>query len=158
MLLVTVIQYYNQTNCINCPFRKWNFYIYWNWWEWKNRRINKHWYNECVYFINFILFLLFSSTFWWCWRYGANMNPKDAGELPIIAILDKLVESPQPQLHVELCLKILLKTVPSIEMPYKVCFVCSKFNTIKHTLCVCIDHWNLFHHYHFISPEWSECK
>lgn len=54
-------------------------------------------------------------------RYGANANPKDAGELPIIAMLDKLVETPQPQLNVELCLRLLLKTVPSIEMPYKVC-------------------------------------
>lgn len=52
--------------------------------------------------------------------YGANWNPKDGGSLPIIAMLDKLVESPYAQLHVESCLKILLKTVPSIEMAYKV--------------------------------------
>ncbi|XP_031631676.1 uncharacterized protein LOC116345971 isoform X2 [Contarinia nasturtii] len=52
-------------------------------------------------------------------RYGANSNPKDGGMMPIIAILDKLVEAPSTQIHVETCLKILLKTVPAIEMPYK---------------------------------------
>lgn len=53
-------------------------------------------------------------------RYGASAHPKDGGMMPIIAILDKLIESTYGQLHVEICLKILLKTVPSIEMPYKV--------------------------------------
>ncbi|XP_055324775.1 uncharacterized protein LOC129579131 [Sitodiplosis mosellana] len=53
-------------------------------------------------------------------RYGANVNPKDGGMMPIVAILDKLVGSPEcTQIHVETCLKILLKTVPTIEMPYK---------------------------------------
>lgn len=66
--------------------------------------------NRVLNFVNFILKL----------SYGANWNPKDGGSLPIIAILDKLVESPYTQLHVESCLKILLKTVPSIEMAYKV--------------------------------------
>lgn len=53
-------------------------------------------------------------------RYGANANPTDGGSLPIIALLDKLLDDPYNQIHVEICLKILLKTVPAIEMPYKV--------------------------------------
>lgn len=53
-------------------------------------------------------------------RYGANSNPADGGSLPIIALLDKLLDSPDRQIQVELCLKILLKTVPFIEIPYKV--------------------------------------
>lgn len=54
-------------------------------------------------------------------RYGANVNPKDGGMMPIIAILDKLIDSPEcTQIHVAACLKILLKTVAIIEMPYKV--------------------------------------
>lgn len=52
--------------------------------------------------------------------YGANTNPTDGGSLPIIALLDKLLDDPYNQIHVEICLKILLKTVPAIEMPYKV--------------------------------------
>lgn len=56
-------------------------------------------------------------------RYGANSLPKDGGMMPIIAILDKLIETPDTQLHVEICLRILLKTIPLIEMPYKVNFM-----------------------------------
>lgn len=48
------------------------------------------------------------------------MYPKDGGSTPIVALLDKLLDSPYSQGHVETCLKILLKTVPAIEMPYKV--------------------------------------
>lgn len=74
---------------------------------------------ECYFCSRIWFFVCFNVSF--CsYRFGANWNPRDRGIMPIIAILDKLVESPQNQLHVELCLKILLKTVKSIEMPYKV--------------------------------------
>lgn len=62
----------------------------------------------------------FNCSFVWIFRYGANANPTDGGSLPIIALLDKLLDDPYNQIHVEICLKILLKTVPAIEMPYKV--------------------------------------
>lgn len=76
--------------------------------------------------------------------YGANWNPNDGGMLPIIAILDKLVESPDTQLHVESCLKILLKTVPAIEMPYKVHV---RIGNGFHDR----DYVNEFHHFYLIT-------
>lgn len=65
---------------------------------------------DCVFFLIIIIYF----------RYGANSHPKDGGMLPIIAILDKLIDTPCAQIHVEICLKLLLKTVALIEMPYKV--------------------------------------
>lgn len=73
---------------------------------------------------------IFQHMHWFNWislphdtyRYGANVQPCDGGSSPIIAILDKLLESPhrKSQIELEMCLKILLKAVPFIEMPYKV--------------------------------------
>lgn len=55
-------------------------------------------------------------------RYGASAQPSDGGTNPVIALLDKLMETSVRQQHQQLtaCLKILLKTLPMIEMPYKV--------------------------------------
>lgn len=71
-------------------------------------------------------------------RYGANSNPKDGGSLPVIAILDKLLELAgshhQPQLNA--CLKIILKTMPQIEMPYKVRYSTLILHAHLHKACL----------------------
>lgn len=65
--------------------------------------------------------------FWFLYfyRYGASTHPSDGGTLPVIAILDKLMESPTRKYQHQLnaCLKIILKTLPQIEMPYKVTLI-----------------------------------
>ncbi|XP_055716153.1 uncharacterized protein LOC129809996 [Phlebotomus papatasi] len=54
-------------------------------------------------------------------RYGANPNPKDGGSSPIIALLDKLLESQDRRYpyQLEACLKILMRAVPFIDLPFK---------------------------------------
>lgn len=110
----TVIQCNNQTNCINFTFQielvlilfplpSVCFFLF------LSRSHSTHSTMLMLFYLVFIF------------RYGANVIPKDGGMMPIVAILDKLVESPEyTEIHVETCLKILLKTVPNIEMPYKV--------------------------------------
>ncbi|XP_037026489.1 uncharacterized protein LOC119067538 [Bradysia coprophila] len=54
-------------------------------------------------------------------RYGAEPSPTDGGIPPVLALLDKLVESPKRRYLYQLvsCLKILLRTISIIEMPFK---------------------------------------
>ncbi|XP_055683156.1 uncharacterized protein LOC129790022 [Lutzomyia longipalpis] len=54
-------------------------------------------------------------------RYGANPNPMDGGSNPIIALLDKLLESEDGRYpyQLESCLKILMRAVPFIDLPFK---------------------------------------
>ncbi|KAJ6640084.1 hypothetical protein Bhyg_12833, partial [Pseudolycoriella hygida] len=54
-------------------------------------------------------------------RYGAEPNPNDGGLSPVLALLDKLVESPKRRYLYQLvsCLKILLRAISIIEMPFK---------------------------------------
>lgn len=56
------------------------------------------------------------------YRYGASSYPRDGGTPPVISILDKLIElrGTHHQSQLNTCLKIILKTMPQIEMPYKV--------------------------------------
>ncbi|XP_059620934.1 uncharacterized protein LOC132264673 [Phlebotomus argentipes] len=54
-------------------------------------------------------------------RYGANPNPTDGGSSAIIALLDKLLESKDRRYpyQLEACLKILMRAVPFIDLPFK---------------------------------------
>lgn len=54
-------------------------------------------------------------------RYGAAPQPPDGGTSVIIALLDKLIENGRNYSYdLVLCLKILLRNVSMIEMPFKV--------------------------------------
>lgn len=55
-------------------------------------------------------------------RYGAEPSPIDCGITPVVALLDKLVESPNRRYLYQLvsCLRILLRAISIIEMPFKV--------------------------------------
>lgn len=65
---------------------------------------------------NFLICFVFTR------RYGAEPNPADGGISPVMALLDKLVESPKRRYLYQLvsCLQIILRAVPIIEMPFKV--------------------------------------
>ncbi|XP_030369643.1 uncharacterized protein LOC115620517 [Scaptodrosophila lebanonensis] len=53
-------------------------------------------------------------------RYGAAPHPPDGGSSVIIALLDKLMEHGRNYIYEHvMCLKILLRNVPMIEMPFK---------------------------------------
>lgn len=59
------------------------------------------------------------------YRFGANPSPQDDGSNPIIALLDKLVESGDQHnrsysLQLVSCLKILIRATPVVDLPYKV--------------------------------------
>lgn len=54
-------------------------------------------------------------------RYGASPLPPDGGSSVTIALLDKLIENGRNYSYeLVLCLKILLRNIPMIEMPFKV--------------------------------------
>lgn len=54
-------------------------------------------------------------------RYGAAPQPPDGGASVIIALLDKLIENGRNYSYeLVMCLKILLRNVTMIEMPFKV--------------------------------------
>jgi len=54
-------------------------------------------------------------------RYGAAPQPPDGGASVIIALLDKLIEDGRNySFELVMCLKILLRNVVMIEMPFKV--------------------------------------
>lgn len=59
-------------------------------------------------------------------RYGASPNPFDDGIPPVIALFDKLIEYQDRRYPYQLdaCLRLLLKTLSFIELPFKVSFVC----------------------------------
>lgn len=55
-------------------------------------------------------------------RYGASPYPPDDGVPPVIALFDKLIEYQDRHYpyQLETCLKLLLRTLPSIDLPFKV--------------------------------------
>lgn len=55
-------------------------------------------------------------------RFGADPMPRDGGSSPVVAILDKLLESPGRRYLYQLvsCLNILLSCITLIDMPYRV--------------------------------------
>ena len=55
-------------------------------------------------------------------RHGADPNPNDGGIAPVMAALDKLNEYESSGYPYQLvsCLKLILRAIPSIEIPYKV--------------------------------------
>lgn len=57
-------------------------------------------------------------------RYGASPLPPDGGSSVTIALLDKLIENGRNYSYeLVLCLKILLRNIPMIEMPFKVSWI-----------------------------------
>lgn len=66
----------------------------------------------------------FLFLFFFCvvFRYGANPNPPDGGSSAVLALLDKLTENGRNYVYQNVsCLQILLRNIPMIELPYKVC-------------------------------------
>ena len=55
-------------------------------------------------------------------RFGADPKPYDGGIIPVIAVLNKLLDYDDRRYpyQLEACLKILMRAIPYIEMPYKV--------------------------------------
>ncbi|KAL7729301.1 hypothetical protein ACLKA6_008880 [Drosophila palustris] len=63
-------------------------------------------------------------------RYGASPHPPDGGTSVIIALLDKLIENGRHYCYEQvLCLKILLRNVAMIEMPFKPILYASRRET-----------------------------
>ncbi|XP_055380871.1 uncharacterized protein LOC129611655 [Condylostylus longicornis] len=53
-------------------------------------------------------------------RYGAEPLPNDGGSSPVLSLLDKLLDCDRKYVYqMVICLKILLKNIPIIEMPFK---------------------------------------
>jgi ankyrin repeat and SOCS box protein 17 len=56
-------------------------------------------------------------------RHGANPFPNDGGSSTVLALMDKLLEYEESKSYpyqLVSCLRIIISSIPSVEMPFKV--------------------------------------
>lgn len=73
---------------------------------------------------NILIIIKFFNLFHLINRFGADPTPSDDGIPPVYALLEKLAETQQNHRYLfqlVSCLRILLKTIPSIDIPFLVC-------------------------------------
>lgn len=67
--------------------------------------------------------MILSGDVWSGARFGADPMPRDGGTSPVVAVLDKLVESAEERRYLYqlvACLRMMLSCVVLVDMPYRV--------------------------------------